>query len=348
MAITTLWVSCSDKTNENPIESGFFIRAADLSALPKIELTNSVFYNIEGNQEDMLTTLKNSGVNTVRLRIWNNPIEFHSSFEEVRIFSEKLKKRGFKVWISVHYSDTWADPGNQIPPTNWQNLSFASLKDSMYFYTEDIINEINPDYIQIGNEINHGILMPYGSIANNNEQFIELLSNGVEAVRNNTNQTKIIIHYAGIDGSEWFFSSLKNIDYDIIGLSYYPIWHGEDLIRLKTKLSDIAISNNKDIIIAETAYPFTLDWNDWTNNIVGLEDQLILPDYPATSTGQKQFIQKIREIIESTEKGAGFCYWGGELIAFDGPQSQHGSPWENQAFYDFDNKALSVLENFKK
>ena len=103
----------------------------------------------------------------------------------------------------------------------------------------------------------------------------------------------------------------------------------------------------KEVLIAETAYPFTLDWNDWTNNIVGLNEHLILPVYPATPLGQEAFITNLKTMVNATQKGIGFCYWGGELVAFNGKESTNGSPWENQALYDFNNKALPVIKAFK-
>lgn len=103
----------------------------------------------------------------------------------------------------------------------------------------------------------------------------------------------------------------------------------------------------KDILIAETAYPFTLDWNDWTNNIVGSEEQLILPEYPATAEGQKAFIKQIKTLSKEVDNGIGFSYWGAELIAWKGSQSKEASPWENQALFDFDNRALPVLSEFE-
>ena len=104
---------------------------------------------------------------------------------------------------------------------------------------------------------------------------------------------------------------------------------------------------NKEILIAETAYPFTLKWNDWTHNIVGLDEQLILPEYPATPEGQRKFIEQINILTKEVENGIGFCYWGGELIAWKGTQSTNASPWENQALFDFNNKALPVFREFK-
>ncbi|MDN4165035.1 glycosyl hydrolase 53 family protein [Cytophagales bacterium LB-30] len=135
------------------------------------------------------------------------------------------------------------------------------------------------------------------------------------------------------------FNQFTSVDYDIIGLSYYPIWHGKSLTELKIKVQEISTLYNKSILIAETAYPFTLDWNDWTNNIVGQDSQLILPDYPATKDGQKKFIHDLKSIMQETENGIGFCYWGAELIAWKGNQSTTASPWENQA--------LPVLSEFR-
>lgn len=341
-------MSCTkDKVNSDVIpDETTFISAVDLSTLPQIEATNTIFYNLNNQEEDVLATLKNNGVNTVRLRIWHNPSTNHSSFQEIKTFSERIKNKGLKVWISVHYSDTWADPGNQITPTLWQGKPFNTIKDNLYDYTKNIILEIQPDFIQIGNEINSGFLFPYGKINSNETNFLDLLSTGVKAVRDNSSSTKIIIHYAGLDGSSWFFNKLNTLDYDIIGLSYYPIWHGKNLNELQSTISNLGNTYNKSVLIAETAYPFTLLWNDFTNNIVGLEEQLILPDYPATPQGQKDYLAKIKEIIFSTNNGIGFCYWEGGFVSFQGPDSTNGSPWENQAIYNFENKALPILNEF--
>ncbi len=338
--------SCSKKSR-SPLEQEDypFILSADLSSLPLVESKNIVFYNLNNKPEDLLTTLKNNGINTVRLRLWHTPQNENSGFSEVKTFSEKLHSMGFKVWLSVHYSDTWADPGHQIIPQAWEGIEYDILKDSISNYTTKIVKEINPDIFQIGNEINPGFLLPYGDI-NNETQFIGLLKTASEAIRNNSENCRIMIHYAGINGSDYFFSKMQSLDYDIIGLSFYPIWHGKYMEVLSNTINQVSDNYKKSIAIAETAYPFTLGWNDYTNNIIGLEDQIILPDYPASPQGQKKFISTIINIVKNDSLGFGVSYWGAELIAFDGPTSENGSPWENQAFYDFDNTALPVIESF--
>jgi len=324
-----------------------YISSVDISSYPEIINSNPTFYDLEGNQNNFLNILKENGINTVRLRIWVNPSGEHAGFDEVKQFSQTLKTYGFKTWLTIHYSDTWADPSHQETPTQWQGISFAQLKDSVYNYTKKIINELQPNYVQIGNEINSGLLHPSGHISNNFQQFIELMNMGITAVRANSTETEIILHFAGIEGSDWFFNQVNTLDYDIIGLSYYPIWHGKSLINLKTKMQNLSETHNKKVLIAETAYPFTLEWNDWTNNIVGAVEHLILPEYPATPEGQRDFIKQIKTLTKELENGIGFCYWGAELIAWKGNQSTDASPWENQALFDFDNKALPVLREFK-
>ena len=346
--IVLVILSCSkDKVNSDVAPSTeTFISAIDASSLPQIEANNTVFYNLNNLQEDVLTTLKNNGVNTIRLRLWHNPSTSHSALNEVKTFSQRIKNKGLKVWITVHYSDTWADPAHQTTPLAWQNETFSTIKNTLYDYTKLVMLELQPDFIQIGNEINSGFLFPHGNITTNETQFLELLETGAQAVRDHSTSTKIIMHYAGLNGSAWFFNKLNTIDYDIIGLSYYPIWHGKNLNALQSTISNLGTTHNKKVIIAETAYPFTLQWNDFTTNIVGLEEHLILPEYPATPQGQKDFIAKLKEIIVSTTNGIGFCYWEGAFVAFNGANSTNGSPWENQAIYNFENKALPVLNEF--
>ncbi|TAE75610.1 MAG: arabinogalactan endo-1,4-beta-galactosidase [Bacteroidetes bacterium] len=321
------------------------IKGADMSYLPEIRQSGITFYNQNNQPEDMLLTLKKAGVNVIRLRIWKNPAEPNSNFLSVKNLSNEIKNLGMEVMITVHYSDTWADPSQQTKPNQWQNIPFNQLKDSVYNYTKKIVTEINPKYIQIGNEINNGLLWNEGNIANLS-QMKQLLEQGIRGVRNINNTTKIIIHFAGFDNASFFYQNITDLDYDIIGLSYYPMWHGKDLEQLKQSLNNLSSFYNKPIFIAETSYPFTFDWNDWTNNVVGMNSQ-ILPAYPATPQGQKDYLNKIKAIIKDVPKGIGFCYWGSEFVSYKGNTATNGSSYENQAFWDFNNKSLPVLECYR-
>ena len=339
-------VSCENEVRPVNIPDGGsvdVVKAVDISSYPQIALSSATYLNDSGEVEPLLNILKEEGINTIRLRLWVNPSDGHSGFQEVLAFSNELRAQGFKIWLSLHYSDTWADPGQQSPPSQWQNLSLEALSDSVYSYTAKVVTEIRPEYIQLGNEINSGLLHPYGHITDNQEGFRQILEQGSAAVRATSNDCQIIIHFAGISGAEWFYGLVDSVDYDIIGLSYYPIWHGKSLDSLSFTMQQLSTFYDKDVLIAETAYPFTLDWNDNTNNIVGLEQHLILPDYPASHVGQSVFVRDIADRVRVIDGGLGFCYWGGELIAWKGPQAADASPWENQALFDFNNQALPAL-----
>ena len=344
-----LLISCSDG-DENEGEDIIVdpktleIKGADMSLLPEVRKSGLSFYNKNNQQEDPLKTLKSSGVNVIRLRLWKQPSDPNSGFQSVKNLSAEIKNTGLKTLISVHYSDTWADPGKQTKPDQWKNIDFEQLKDSVYTYTKKIMTEINPDYIQIGNEINSGLLWPEGNISNP-AQMKALLQKGISAVRETNQSTKIIIHFAGISNADWFFSNISGLDYDVIGISYYSIWHGKDLNALQQSLVSLSETNKKAIFIAETAYPFTMEWNDFTNNIVGLNTQ-ILPEFPASPQGQKEYLMKISDLIKEVPKGIGYCYWGSEWVSYRGNTATNGSPWENQAFWDFSNKSLPVLEAY--
>ncbi|MCF8253573.1 MAG: arabinogalactan endo-1,4-beta-galactosidase [Bacteroidia bacterium] len=322
-----------------------FIKAIDLSFLPQVRASNVVVKNREGLAEDMLFTLKKNGVNTVRLRLWVEPSDVHSGFKEVKSLVSEIKSLGLKIWLTVHYSDTWADPGAQTKPSAWKDLSFEVLKDSVSVYTQKIVTEMDIDYFQIGNEINNGMLWPDGSYLQE-ANLLALLGSASKALRTHSPKTKIMIHYAGQTGASYFFQKLVNLDYDIIGLSYYPTWHGRNLDTLEFQLAAISNEFKKPIVIAETSYPFTLGWNDWTNNVLGDTSQLI-PAYPATPQGQKDFLIALFNMVKITPNGLGFCYWGGEWISFKGATSKEGSSYENQALWDFEGKALPAIEVFK-
>ncbi len=306
------------------------------------------FFNRAGVSQDFLSILKDNGVNTVRLRLWHTPVDEHASFEEVKAFSNQLKTMGFQVWLTVHYSDSWADPGKQVAPKDWNVLSFEGLKVHVYNYTQRIMNEINPDIIQIGNEVDNGFLHPLGNIHTNQQQFLSLISEGIKAVRKVNSTTKIMIHRADPNNSLSFFNLLKGLDYDLIGISFYPQWHGKNLNLLRSQLKQLENAFSQNIVLAETSYPFSLGWVDQTNNVIGNLNQIISPAYPPTPEGQRSFLSDIKTTVKSLDRGVGICYWGAEWVAFEGKNAQfNGSPWENQALFDFSLKATPALEVFK-
>src|SRR6218665_1696311 len=282
--------SCSssdDNPTEPPVVTDDFISGADMSYLPLIESEGTI-YKHNNVAEDAITTLKNAGCNAIRIRVWKNPADGHSGLAEVKTFAQRVKAAGLKVWLTVHYSDTWADPGSQTKPVAWQSMNFSTLKTSVTDYTNEIMTEISPDIIQIGNETNHGMLWPEGKLSTNESQYLQLVSAATAAVRAKSSTTKIMLHFAGITGSDWYFNKVAAIDYDYIGLSYYPIHHGKSLVTLQNTMNSLGRLYNKKVLIAETSYPFTFGYNDYTNNVIGLDSQII-PAFPPTNNGQRGF-----------------------------------------------------------
>lgn len=269
------------------------------------------------------------------------------------------KVMGLKLLLDFHYSDTWADPGHQRKPKAWENISFNALKDSLYQYTQRVIQELDrrgtpADMVQLGNEINSGLLWNDGRVGGNYDSnwpnFAALLKEAIRAVRESSargDSIKIMIHVANAAKNStcrWFFDNLiaNGVNFDVIGLSFYPWWHGT-LGQVKSNLNDLAARYKKDIIIAESAYPWTLQWFDNQNNIVGNQSQLHA-GYPASVDGQALFIRDLMDIVRQTKdgKGKGLFYWAPEYIS----TPTFLSNWENNALFDFYGNMLKSMDVF--
>ncbi len=343
--------ACSEKQVDPPTPQpqppGYFIRGADVSLLPEIEAAGVQFKDLNGNPGSMLEILKQAGLNTVRIRLWHTPQTSVSGLPQVAKLAQRVKALGLNVWLCLHYSDTWADPSQQKMPAAWNGLNGQALQDSLRNYTLRVVGKIKPDFVQAGNEVNDGMLWPAGRIGTGGD-FYSLLATAHKAIRQAAPQARIIVHFAGINGAVQFFNQLQvhKIDYDVAGVSYYSFYHGKDLAYASSVIKALANSTLKHVVIAEVSYPFTLQWADNTHNLIGESGQLV-EGFPATPEGQKTYMLKIRQMISDFAQGAGFCYWGGEWVAYKGNSSADGSPWENQALFDFNFKALPVVEVFK-
>ena len=336
------------------------IKGVDISTLLEIEDNGGVFRE-NGNPKDVIEIFKDHGINFVRLRVWHTSNTGYCNLAKTLTMASRIKNLGLKFLLDIHYSDTWADPANQIKPVAWQTLSFPELKDSVYLYTYNLITTLKnhgtlPDIVQIGNEITCGMLWNDGRVCdqfNTPQQWAqlgELINEGIRGVNESLatgDSTKIMIHIdRGGDnaGSQWFFDHLfaENVDVDIIGLSYYPWWQGT-LSDLELNVNDLAQRYGKEIIIVETAYPWTLDWFDNTHNVVGEPGQLH-PGYPATVQGQRDFLHDLFDVIINVpdSKGLGLFYWAPEWISVP----SLGSPWENVTLFNFSGELLSSISVF--
>lgn len=346
--ILILSLSCSEKEKTltpKPLSQDPYILGADISEQMNINETNTIFMDSLGNPIDLVSFFLNHGINTIRLRTWVGNNKYN--LQKVANYSKSLIFSGIRTWIDIHYSEFWADPGNQAIPKNWKGLKFEILLDSVKNYTALVCSATKPYIIQVGNEINGGFLWPQGSTSDTT-QFFRLLRAATNQCRQSSPSSKILIHYAGYKNSLNFFWWLKDhhVDYDIAGLSYYPKWHGKSLDSLFNSLNSIHYYLNKQAIIAETSYPFTLLWNDYTFNPMGSQTDL-LDEYPATPNGQYSYMKNLYSRSKSLNFNSGICYWENTWIAYKGKTSTDGSPWENQTWFDFNNKALPIFNAFK-
>jgi arabinogalactan endo-1,4-beta-galactosidase len=333
-----------------------FLSGVDLSALKQIEDGGGVYMNSLKKPADPLRTMKAAGINAVRLRLWVNPVDKLSNLDYVVQTASRVKALGMNFLLNIHYSDTWADPGQQAKPAAWANLSFYDLVLKVKRYTTFVVqllvlSNVMPDQIQIGNEISYGLLWPDGALTSAGfTRAAQLINAGISGVRASTPVGKhidIVLHIDdGSDnvlGQSFYGTMIKNevVDFDVIGLSYYPFYH-DTLADLEANMIDMATRYNRDVAIVETAYPFTFGWNGHINNVVGSLNQTLLDKYPATPAGQEAFLTDVRKIVQRVpnKRGRGVYYWGGESIS----TKKVGSDWENMALFDFNHVPLPGMK----
>lgn len=337
-----------------------FIKGADISFVPQIEDLGGA-YSVEGTQTDPVEIFSQNGVDYIRLRLWHTPSDGYCGLVKTIQMAQRVKQNGSKFLLNIHYSDTWADPAHQTKPEAWQSLTYTQLVDSVYAYTFNVVQAFNdanalPDMIQIGNEITVGFLWPEGRVGGTYntttqwQQFTTLLKTArnaiVDAVPYATIPIMLHIDRGGDNaGARWFFDKMNSyqVPFDYIGLSFYPWWHGT-LTQLTQNLNDLAIRYGKNIIVVETAYPWTLQAYDNVTNIVGSTSQLH-DGYPSTIDGQFNFLSDIIQVIKNVPnyKGKGIFYWAPEYISVQ----PIGSPWENLALFDFQGEVLNSIAAFQ-
>lgn len=239
---------------------------ADISFLPELE-ARDIKFSEKGTPVDAIESLKQHGFNYVRLRIFNNPARDSGyspqkgfcDLAHTKAMAKRVKAAGMKLLLDFHYSDYWADPGKQYKPAAWRGLSFTELKKAMYDYTRQVIQELKdqgttPDMVQIGNEINHGIIWPEGKVSNL-DQLAQLLNAGTAAVKAVDPNIVMMLHVAlgGQNHESVFFIDnmlARGVHFDVIGESYYPKWHGT-LEDLEHNLNDLVRRYQRDVIVVE-------------------------------------------------------------------------------------------------
>ncbi|KIP09699.1 glycoside hydrolase family 53 protein [Phlebiopsis gigantea 11061_1 CR5-6] len=291
---------------------GLPLNGADISSLPLLE-SQGIKYSDSGSVKPFETILAGHGFSLARIRVWTAGTYTQSY---ALTLAKRAKAAGMKILIDLHYSDTWADPGHQAIPASWPT-DLTGLNTQIYTYTLDLVeafaNQGTPiDYIQIGNEINDGLLWPTGQISKQGfSPASQLLNSAASGVRTGSRNTKIVVHIAnGWDSSDvsYFWDGIfiagafSTSDVDILGFSYYPFYGtGATLSALKSSLSSIVSKLNKDVLVAET------DWPEACSSSVALSE----PSIPVSAAGQTTWVKDIESVLSGlpNSHGLGVVYW---------------------------------------
>ena len=330
------------KINAQENKSTFYF-GVDLSYVNEMDDCGAVYLE-NGEPQDVFVLLARHGVNLVRARLWHSPDwTTYSTLDDVKRTFRRAHEQNMATLLAIHYSDTWADTGRQEIPTAWRNFETVDeLAEAVYIYTYNVLQELHsenllPDFVQIGNEINSGLLKQ--EMAVDWARDSQLLNAGIQAVRDFSTQTdtqpQIILHIAQPEHTTWWFREAAQAgitDFDVIGISYYPQWSKFSIEETSAQVHSLREQLGKEVMIVETAYPWTLEAVDETaTNILseGIAGYSISPD------GQKQFMIDLTQTL--IDNGAiGGVYWEPAWISTDcNTQWGQGSHWENATFFDF-------------
>lgn len=266
-----------------------FAKGADVGWLPQMEESGFAFKDDNGNTEDCLKILKEHGIDSIRLRTWvdpsDDPQSGHCSAEETVNMAVRAKDMGFNIMLDFHYSDSWADPSQQNIPAEWKNDNLDQMKIHLYNYTYEVMTQlknagVTPKWVQVGNEINPGMLLPMGSL-NNPNNLAQLINSGYDAVKAVSPTSKVIIHRAnGYDNVNFrnLFDKLEanGAKYDVIGVSYYPEGDFTSTIdALGNNLDDMASRYGKEVMVVEVGADCSIDEVNSHNMLVAVQNKVL-------------------------------------------------------------------------
>lgn len=319
-----------------------FIKGVDVSSIIALEDSGVKFYNEAGKKQDIFKTLKEAGVNYVRVRVWNDPYDSkgrgygggNNDLEKAIEIGKRATANGMKVLVDFHYSDFWADPAKQQAPKAWKNMNLEAKKVALYEYTKESLQAmldkgIDVGMVQIGNETNGGLAgeKDWGAMS-------QLFNEGSKAVRELDSNILVALHFTNPETSGRYAAIAKTlqengVDYDVFASSYYPFWHGT-LSNLTSVLKNVAHTYGKKVMVAETSYTYTKEDGDGHGNTAPKDSGQTL-NYPITVQGQATAVRDVIEAVANVgEAGIGVFYWEPAWIpaAPDKKLSKNQSLWE--------------------
>ncbi|WP_117168522.1 glycosyl hydrolase 53 family protein [Paraliobacillus sediminis] len=334
-----------------------FIKGVDVSSILSLEDSGVKFYNEAGNEQDIFATMKDSGVNYVRVRIWNDPYDANGNgygggnndLQKAIEIGKRATQNDMKLLVDFHYSDFWADPAKQQAPKAWENLNFEDKKDAVYNYTKDSVQAlldagIDVGMVQVGNETNGGFVGETDWT-----KMSALFNEGSKAIRDVNDSILIALHFTNPESSGRYSGIAatldeNNVDYDVFASSYYPFWHGT-LDNLTAVLKNVADTYGKQVMVAETSYVYTEEEGDGHGNTAPKDSGQVL-NYPITVQGQANALRDVFQAVANVgEAGIGVFYWepawipvgpADELEANKAIWEQQGSGWATSFASEYD------------
>ncbi|MEK3884359.1 glycosyl hydrolase 53 family protein [Paenibacillus sp. PL2-23] len=340
-----------------------FIKGVDISSILALENSGVKFYNEAGLEQDIFATLSESGVNYVRVRVWNDPFDTHTprrgygggnnDLASALEIGERATANGMKLLVDFHYSDFWADPGKQQSPKAWKDMNLDAKKAALYAFTYDSLDAmldkgIDIGMVQVGNETNGGVAGEIGWTS-----MSALFSEGSRAVRDiaqaYSQEILVALHFTNPETSGRYASYAQtlfanNVDYDVFATSYYPFWHGT-LGNLTAVLKHVADTYGKKVMVAETSYTYTAEDGDGHGNTAPKSSGQTL-DYPVTVQGQARALRDVMDAVADIgPAGLGVFYWepawlpvgpANELEQNKQKWEQFGSGWASSYAAEYD------------
>jgi arabinogalactan endo-1,4-beta-galactosidase len=345
--IVTLGVLLTTLCMYSRADKPFYV-GADLSYVNEMEDCGASYYD-KGKKQDPFALFAKKSADLVRVRLWHDADwTNYSDLADVSKTLQRAKENKMKTLLDFHYSDTWTDPEKQFIPKAWAHITDTNeLAQALYDYTTATLRALDeknllPDMVQVGNETNIEILQQEQSIVHgipNWQRNAQLLNSGIKAVRDYSKSVnkpiQIVLHIAQPENALWWFKQAREsglTDFDIIGLSYYPQWSTYKLPDLPDAIKELKNTYHKDVMIVETAYPWTLKNFDKAGNI--LNEKAIQPEFPATVKGQLLYLLTLTQLVKASG-GLGVIYWEPAWVSTRCKTLWgKGSHWENASFFD--------------
>lgn len=331
-----------------PVNTKPFYVGADLSYVNEMEDCGATYYD-KGKKQDPFALFAQKSADIVRVRLWHDADwTQYSDLADVSKTLQRATDNKMKTLLDFHYSDTWTDPEKQFIPKAWAHITDTTeLARALYDYTTETLRALDeknllPDMVQVGNETNIEILQHEKSIVHgipNWQRNAQLLNSGIKAVRDYSKSVnkpiKIVLHIAQPENALWWFKQAREngvIDFDIIGLSYYPQWSTYKLPDLPDAIKELKTTYQKEVMIVETAYPWTLRNFDKAGNVLG--KKAVQPEYPASAKGQLLYLLTLTQLVKASG-GLGVIYWEPAWVSTRCKTLWgKGSHWENASFFD--------------